>query len=654
VIKNNRFLYLFGVFSLMAIPVFSQVVQGDTALISLDEVTITAARIPENARQFTRITRIITRKEIESSTARDLADLLEYIPDIDVRQRGPIGVQSDISLRGGTFDQFAVLINGINFSDPQTGHFQMDIPIPLSMIRRIEVLSGSDVKSLGSNAFTGAINIVTDAPSGNNIHVGLSGGQNGFLQAGIDARNRSGNWWQQSGVHLMKSDGYRENTDFDNLTGFFQTGYSHNLLNLSLMAGGMKKAFGANSFYTAKYPNQFEKTGSGFTALQVDFTGKVNIRQSIYYRLHTDEFSLFRTDPPAWYLSPNYHLTQTAGSKSDAWFTTALGKTAFGFEFRHESVWSTVLGEISETPKPITGIAGVEYTNFGSRNHFSLSAEQQVVAGRFKWNGGVVLHKVQSVKNYFQVYPGLDISYSATNSLRTYLSLNRAFRLPTFTELYYKSPTNQGNAGLLPETAWHAETGAEYRLGGFSAKLIGFYRFASQSIDWVRADNETIWHTENLGQIRTYGIESGISWLPVHPYGLMKVIDRFDLGYRRYFQHHTVESYNSQYVLDYLKWKVTTGLTLRIGAPFRLTANLVWQERNGSYTSFNADQQMVEVDYKPFMVVDVKVSYKFRWINLIAECTNIFNQEYFDFGSVPQPGAWYKAGVEINLVGKPK
>lgn len=651
-IRNKRILFALGLAGLLSIHASSQVTVKDTSTIKLDEITIMAHRIPADARQFARITRTISREEIQSSPARDLAGLLEYIPDIDVRQRGPVGVQADISLRGGTFDQFAVLINGINFSDPQTGHFQMDIPVPLAMIRQIEVLSGSDVKSLGSNAFSGAINIVTGIPTEKRVHGGLSAGQYGFLEATLDARNRSKNWWQQSGVVLQKSGGYRENTDFNTLNGFFETGYRVKQVNLSLMGGGLKKAFGANSFYTAKYPDQYERTQSGFAALQAHYNGKVNISGSFYYRIHTDEFSLFRTNPPSWYLSPNYHLTQTAGSKSDAWFSTAWGKTAFGLEFRHESVWSTVLGELSEEPRPVTGIEGVNYTHRGSRDHFSLSAEQQVITGKFTWNGGVVFHQVRAAKNYFQTYPGLDVSYSLTSALRTYLSVNRAFRLPTFTEMYYTSPTNRGNAELMPETAWHSEIGAEYRLGGFSSRLMGFYRYGSQSIDWVRTADETVWHTENLGKIRTSGIETGLTYRPLQMPQLYKIIDRVDVGYRQYFQHHAVESYFSQYVLDYLKWKMTAGLTLKAGAPFRITVNLVWQERNGTYTAFDAAMNPLEVDYKPFAVVDLKLLYRFRWVTLTAECSNIFNQGYFDLGSVPQPGAWYKAGLEFNLIGK--
>jgi vitamin B12 transporter len=650
--KLNRICFLLGVLCVPIYPAYNQELRVDSANILLEEITIMATRIPENIRQLPRASRIISRIEIESAPAHDLAGLLEYIPDIDVRQRGPLGVQSDISLRGGTFDQFAVLINGINFSDPQTGHFQMDIPIPLAMIQRIEILSGSDVKSLGSNAFTGAVNIVTGIPTHKSINAGISGGQYGFYQTNLNARNRIGKWAYQSGLDWQKSDGYRDNTDFNNLIGFFQTGFYQKNYSLSLLAGALKKEFGANSFYTAKYPNQFERTGSAFTILQADHQGRLNLRQSLYYRLHSDEFALFRSNPPEWYTSPNYHLTQTIGAKSDAWFSTIIGKTGFGLEVRQESVWSTVLGNLVEDTKPVSGIEGFYYNHYGSRSHFTLSAEQQIITGRFKWNGGVVLHGYKAAGNYFRIYPGLDMSYSASQSLRGFISVNRAFRLPTFTELYYQSPTNAGNPDLMPETALHGELGAEYLSGGFAGKLIGFYRFAGQSIDWVRTADETIWHTENLGQIQTWGMETGFSYTPIASAGIFKIINRLNIGYRHYFQHHSVGSYFSLYVLDFLKWKMTSGFTIKVGKPFQLSTSFVYQERNGSYTSFNQDQQMIEVDYKPFAIVDLKLSYRYKWAILSAECTNLFNQEYFDLSSVPLPGAWYRAGIEINFEGK--
>jgi vitamin B12 transporter len=630
----------------------SQVVNRDTSKIRLNEVTITATRIPEASGKISRNATVLTHKEIETLPAKDLAGILEYIPELDIRQRGPLGVQADVSIRGGTFDQYAILINGINFNDPQTGHFSLDLPIPLSLVSQIEVLAGSDVKSLGANAFTGAINLVVTKPETSSLHAELTGGRYGYFHAGLDGRIRHAKWWQQGGAVLRKSGGYRPNTDFNTLNGFYQAGLDFHRWNLSFMAGGLGKAFGANSFYTPLFPGQYEKTGSVLGAVQASHHGRLNFVESLYYRRHIDEFTLFRKDAPAWYLSPNYHLSQIAGSKTDVRFLSPLGQTAIGLELRHESIRSTVLGERVEVPDEIPAFPGISLDHAGSRDHFSLSAEHLFETGPVSWNAGLVLHEVVSRRNYFQAYPGIGITYYPGKRLKTYLSFNRAFRLPTFTELYYQSPTNQGNPDLLPETAWHTEIGAEYRNGGFVEKYSVFYRDASQSIDWLRSPDETVWHSGNLGRIVTLGTESGLSWTPFAFPELHRVVDRIDFGYRRYFQHHSLDSLVSQYVLDYLKWKVTSGVTLPIGPAVRLTADLVWQERNGSYATYDANQNIIEIDYKPFMVMDARLSWKHNRFLVFVACSNVFNTTYFDIGGVPQPGTWYTGGMDFNLMGK--
>ena len=648
--KRNRISLAVALFT-ATIPLTAQDLRKDTVRFALEEVTISAYRLNGSQPDASHALKIMTAREIAALPAHDIAGLLEYVPDLDVRQRGPLGVQSDISLRGGTFDQYALLINGINFNDPQTGHFQLDVPLPTSMIRRIELLSGADVRSLGSNALTGTINIVTGSPDSPRLHAGIMAGQHGYLETGIDGGSRQGAFWEQVGLSYSKSNGYISNTDFKNLNLFLQGGYKKERLEISLMAGGLKKAFGANSFYTVKYPNQFERTGTGFTALQAELKGHLNISESVYYRIHSDEFTLFRTNAPAWYKSPNYHLTQFYGSKTDFSFASAIGSTAISLEARREWIWSTVLGEVTGQTVPVGGSTGINYDHTGTRNHYSLSAGQQYTAGRFSLSGGLVLHRVTAKRNWFQAYPGIDIGFRPIQPVRTYLSFNRAFRLPTFTELYYQSPVNRGNPELLPETAWHGEAGGEFRTVGLFVRASLFCRYATQSIDWVRSAEETVWHTENLGRIVTTGMETSLAYSPVNP-GLAKIVDRFELGFRRYFQHHETSGWYSQYILDYLKWKATFGVNIKAGKSFVAALRVIWQERNGTYTDFDDQQKPFEVDYKPFALADMKISYNLKWVTFIAECNNIFNVRYFDIGNVPQPGTWFKAGAEINLIGR--
>ena len=82
---------------------------------------------------------VISKKEIENSPAQSIDELLQQFSGLDIRKRGANGVQSDISLRGGTFDQVLILVNGIPMNDAQTGHNVMNLPIDLSAIEKIEI-----------------------------------------------------------------------------------------------------------------------------------------------------------------------------------------------------------------------------------------------------------------------------------------------------------------------------------------------------------------------------------------------------------------------------------------------------------------------------------------------------------------------------------
>lgn len=127
----------------------------------LDEVQITGSRAPLTARQSAKIVEVISRDEIRRAEAQTINDVLKLATGVDVRQRGGFGVQTDISINGGTFDQITILLNGMPLTSPQTGHNAADLPVALDDIERIEILEGASARVFGSSAFNGAINIVT-------------------------------------------------------------------------------------------------------------------------------------------------------------------------------------------------------------------------------------------------------------------------------------------------------------------------------------------------------------------------------------------------------------------------------------------------------------------------------------------------------------
>lgn len=130
----NTSLYI-GAFSLCSLAYAQQF-----PVYELEPIIVTASRIPSAFSHIGRSIIVITRDEIESANVQSVQDLLEYASGVDLRRRGPHGTQADVSIRGGTFEQTLILIDGIKINDSQTGHHNLDIPLQLDDVERIEIL----------------------------------------------------------------------------------------------------------------------------------------------------------------------------------------------------------------------------------------------------------------------------------------------------------------------------------------------------------------------------------------------------------------------------------------------------------------------------------------------------------------------------------
>ena len=154
--------------------------QADTVLVNnnrkLDEVVVSAQRASVTYSQMARVVTIMDKEAIESAPVQSLQDLLEYVLNVDVRQRGNHGVQADVSIRGGSFDQTMILLDGVNITDPQTGHLSLNLPVDIESIERVEVLQGPGARVYGPNAFSGAINFITGTGNKNNLKANISVG----------------------------------------------------------------------------------------------------------------------------------------------------------------------------------------------------------------------------------------------------------------------------------------------------------------------------------------------------------------------------------------------------------------------------------------------------------------------------------------------
>ena len=599
---------------------------------TLDDVEVTGSRAPLALGQAARMVTVLSREEIQAAPVQSINDLLKMAVGVDVRQRGPIGAQTDVSIRGGTQEQIAILLNGINICDPQTGHNTFDLPCDLSDIVRIEVLEGPAGRVFGTSSLVGAINIVTKSRhTGQSLR--MESGSYGYLStAGRVAINS-----HSLSAGFTRSDGYSRsvagnlNSDYQGAKAFYQGGYDGEQVQLSWHAGVTTKGFGSNTFYSAKFDEQYEKTTKFYTALQGETSGWLHFKPAIYWNRSYDRFELIRGDESK--VPFNHHRTDVFGINLNSYFDWIAGRTALGAEFRNEDVVSTNLGESLNEP----------YSHYKvglNRSNLSFHLEHNILLKRFTLSAGFIAIRNTWSEMPFTVYPGIDVSYRIGENWKVYASYNESLRMPSFTELYYSVGGHKADKHLKPEEQRAIEGGVKYRSQHLTVKACIFHHHARNMIDWVLDTRKAdpIWQSVNHTKVNTFGQEIMVqgSWLRGHGC----------LAYCHLHQNKSeVEYLQSQYSLEYLRHKVTVQLTEKLTKKLEVTLGYRYQDRMGSYTNTEGEVK----NYHPYSVIDAKATWKENTYSLYIETNNLTNHQYVDYGNVPQPGAWMIAGIRCNL-----
>jgi iron complex outermembrane receptor protein len=612
--------------------------------VDIEEVIVNARKKASTYSELTRVVRVVKRDELGQRKAISLGELLEQVAAIDVRQRGTHGVQADINLRGGTFDQVLVLLNGINVTDPQTGHHNLNIPVDLDAVERIEILQGPGAREYGPGAFAGAINIITKPDGDNHGNLSVFAAEHGLLKSNLSQNISKNNFKTFIAASYDKSNGYIENTDFKRLNFYSHSTYKLSKGEIYLFAGYQDKGFGANSFYTPKFPNQYEATKALLGSFGYDMQmGYFTLKAATYYRKHTDRFELFRENPASWYTGHNYHATDVYGVKLSGNRIYSWGKTDLGVELRREEILSNKLGsELVDSVKAWGEDA--YYTKGDSRNSFIVFASQAAYLNEFAISaGGQFYHSNKYGNNWTW---GVDLSYGLTNMLRPFASVNRSFRLPTFTDLYYQGPTNMGNPNLKAEFATTYEGGVKFNHKLVHSELSFYYREGNDIIDWVKAPSEMVWTTTNYTKLNTLGANV---YLSVNTTNLNIFTNKISLSYSFANNEKPKGDLDSYYVLDNLKHNLSIAGYHAFPKGFYLNWTLRYQERYGEYLKYVDASTSIQTPYPNVWLLDLRAGYSFKNINVFVDASNALDQEYVDIANVTQPGSWVGIGINYNF-----
>ena len=623
----------------------------------LSEVTVSTAMAPLTQLQSARIVGVLNRQDIEQAAAGSVNDLLKSVTGVDVRQRGGFGIQTDISIDGGTFDQVTLLLNGIDIGNPQTGHLSADFPVSISDIERIEVLEGAASRIYGGQSFGGAINIVTRHERERSVELSARGGSFGTGEGEARISFTTGKLSNRISGGGGRSDGGTLNSSWQKGQLYYQGDYEDKSLRLDWQFGFSKKSYGANTFYSANYPDQYERNRRLMASVSAETKGRFHFTPQVFWNRSYDNFELVRGST----FGENFHRTDVYGIKAGGYLDWRLGKTAVSAQLRHESILSSNIGK-DTSPKGV-------YTRSDSRTTVAFCLEHNILLKRWTFSAGLMASMTSSIDPSFRLYPGIDVAYRPTLRWKLFLSYNKGFRLPTFTELYYKSPTHEGNRDLKPEHNHSFSLGAEYRQSGAEASVRGFYHRGTHMIDWVMYAPDDIFHTAAFG-LDNVGVQVQGSASPSAFFGRDTWVRSFSFGYTFIHQtkHDAEGVVKSNVAMEYLRHKVVASLTHRIISRLSMTWHFRWQDRVGSYVS---DGKLIP--YHPYAMLDAKLQWSvpraqhstflnalaskrafntrnsFQLSELFVQATNLTNRHYYDLGSVPQPGLWLMAGVRLKL-----
>ena len=577
---------------------------------ALDSITITSARIELPFKENSRTITVISSKDILESPATNLAELLQQEAGIDVRRQGINGMQSDLYIRGGSFDQTLLLVDGIKVEDPQTGHHTLNMALPLEVIERVEIIKGPAARVFGQNAFTGAINIVTKSNTDRINSVGYKLGSykqqqvSGTLGAQLGGSSVIGH------ASVNTSDGYRYNTDFENQNYFIKGRFNTNANPVEMIGYFAERKFGANQFYVVDAPDQYEETQSSLVGMSTRFeTEKLKITPRAYWKRNQDMYLYIRESPEVY---RNLHISNKVGMQVNASYSSSAGISGFGIDVAKVFMASTNLGERDRL-----------MANLFVEHRFSVANNSLDITP------GISVNYFSDFK--FHAFPGVDVGYTINDKLKAYANIGYTYRVPTYTDLYYVGARDLGNENLAPEKALSEEIGLKYFGINFNAYVAIFNRSSDNLIDYTRENEDDKWEATNLKSLNSTGAELNLS--SHFKSGLYP--QNISLGYTYLDENlNDVKAAYSKYVINSLTHHFTA--TVRSQFMKNVSQSIIYKfAERSSGTSYS--------------VVDVQATLAVSDLELSIIGNNIFNAEYIETGLVPMPKGNVLVGVKYSF-----
>ncbi len=534
-------------------------------------------------------------------TVPTVEDYLRTDSSVYIEQRGAGGVQADISLRGGSFEQTLVLLNGLRINDAQTSHHDLDLPVPLEALSNIDVLHGTGSTLYGADALSGVVDFLTAVPTKPSLRLRMGAGSYGENEQAVIADAVKDKWSEAATGTRDFSTGFIYDRDYRTEAASSESWYTSPLGTTDILLAGSDRAFGANQFY-GPY-DSWERTKGWFASASQELNRKT--QAAFGYRRHTDNFILLRNDP-AFYANNHIDTSWQGVLRRKETLGSASG-LFYGLDFQGDAIDSNNLGRHARN----RGAGYVDLDlHFGQRETLSVGGREELLSG--------------GPESVFS--PEISRSLFLGREWKLRASGGYGFRLPTYTDLYYSDPTTVGDPNLKPESAWSGEGGVDWYPGArLTASVTVFYSRQHDAIDYVRANPNELWHATNLSGVAFTGVESSVRWQAMSGQAL-----RFSYTALSGAQS-ALNGMQSEYVFNY---PVNNANAEWVGE----AKGLVVRNRVGVVQRFEQDA---------YPVWDVSVARERGWLRPYLQATNLSNTGYEEIEGVRMQGRSFVGGVEL-------
>ena len=462
--------------------------------MQMNEVIVTATKTEQKPEDVTQSVTVITADDIKKSGATNVGDILSTTPGATVTNYGPLGALQSIELRGSSYQQVLVLLNGMRLNSGSAGGFDLsELPVSLDSIERIEIVRGPASALYGSDAMGGVINIITKKPTKPATTLSGAAGADGYSLASIYNSGKAGNTYYGLSYSKEHSSGFHHlNNNDDQYTAGIKLGYDLNAgSSVEASADYLNKEIGVPG--SDELPSPLARQVNRLLVTGVQYKNRLSKAVDFNVRVYETEEHLGYSDPdPATYTFSTIRSTTTGAEAQLNWLMGSFSVLTVGMDGRNDNMDDSSSGTHSAT---MTAAYAQDELNFG--DSFIL-----IVGDRYDKHsvyGGKWSPKASA--RYLNAGSGTIIRASIGNS----------FRAPTLNDLYFMDAFGDvGNPNLQPETAVEYEGGIEQALGaGNSIKFTAFNRRVKDLIVWAPTSPGAFTYTPmNIGRARVSGTET--------------------------------------------------------------------------------------------------------------------------------------------------